>query len=135
MVERISLFQNGYAHTTKNLKHDEEGNSFLTVEAIRWITNIGEKQYPEPLQLTENYSPERYPTFDHLPVINVDAVKDIPADYSGLMGVPLSFLEKWNPEQFDLIDHINFYTVLDALGLNDSLKERKLIAQTVNRSA
>ena len=118
----------------KNLKHDEQGNSFLTVEAIRWITNIGEKQYPEPLQLTESYSPERYPTFDYLPVINVDAVKDIPADYSGLMGVPLSFLEKWNPEQFDLIDCMTFYTVLDALGLNNVLKTQKVRSITVNRS-
>ena len=104
------------------------------VEAIRWITNIGEKQYPEPLQLTESYSPERYPNFDYFPVINVDTIKDIPADYTGLMGVPLSFLDKWNPEQFELLDNMNFYTVLDALGLNDVLRKQKVRSTTVNRS-
>lgn len=38
------------------------------------------------------------------PVINVDKVKDIPADYSGAMGVPITFLNKFNPAQFELLD-------------------------------
>lgn len=37
-----------------------------------------------------------------LPVINVDKTKDIPADYPGLMGVPITFLDKYNPSQFEL---------------------------------
>ena len=36
------------------------------------------------------------------PVINIDKVKDIPADYPGLMGVPITFLDKYNPAQFEL---------------------------------
>jgi hypothetical protein len=30
-------------------------------------------------------------------------VKDIPADYDGVMGVPITFLEKHNPDQFDIV--------------------------------
>lgn len=37
------------------------------------------------------------------PVINVDKTKDIPADYPGLMGVPITFLDKYNPAQFDIL--------------------------------
>lgn len=37
------------------------------------------------------------------PVINIDRVKDIPADYPGLMGVPITFLGKYNPAQFDVL--------------------------------
>lgn len=37
------------------------------------------------------------------PVINVDKVTDIPADYPGPMGVPITFLDKWNPLQFELL--------------------------------
>ena len=33
----------------------------------------------------------------------VDKTKDIPCDYSGLMGVPITFLDKYNPDQFEII--------------------------------
>jgi len=28
---------------------------------------------------------------------------EIPADYSGVMGVPVTFLEKYNPDQFEIL--------------------------------
>ena len=37
------------------------------------------------------------------PVINVDKTKDIPADYPGMMGVPITFMDKYNPSQFDIL--------------------------------
>ena len=37
------------------------------------------------------------------PVINVDKVKDIPADYPGAMGVPITFLDKFSREQFEIL--------------------------------
>lgn len=38
------------------------------------------------------------------PVINVDRVKDIPADYPGAMGVPITFLDKHDSKQFEILD-------------------------------
>jgi len=42
----------------------------------------------------------RYDNFDAIEIPFVDA---IPADYDGVMGVPISFLDKHNPEQYELI--------------------------------
>ena len=82
---------------------DKEGNKFIKVAGIRWFTNIPSIQDIPFLPLTRSYSPSEYPTYVNYPAINVDKTCDIPADYTGEMGVPLTFLDKWNPEQFDLI--------------------------------
>lgn len=41
------------------------------------------------------------------PVINVDKVKDIPADYPGAMGAPITFLDKFSREQFEILDCVH----------------------------
>ena len=41
--------------------------------------------------------------YDNYDAINVDKTKDILADYSGAIGVPITFLDKYNPEQFEII--------------------------------
>ena len=38
--------------------------------------------------------------------IDVSKTKEIPADYKGVMGVPVTFLDKYNPEQFEIIGHV-----------------------------
>jgi hypothetical protein len=49
--------------------------------------------------LYETYTPEKYPTYDNYDAIEVSTTKEIPADYDGVMGVPISFLDKYSPEQ------------------------------------
>ena len=44
-----------------------------------------------------------YPKYDNCNGINVDRVANIPAEYYGLMGVPITFLHKFNPNQFEII--------------------------------
>jgi hypothetical protein len=44
-----------------------------------------------------------YPKYDNYDAIEVSKVKDIPADYDGVMGVPITFLDKYNPEQFEIL--------------------------------
>ncbi|MCB9227681.1 MAG: modification methylase, partial [Chitinophagales bacterium] len=51
----------------------------------------------------KSYSPEEYPTYDNYDAINVNKTKDIPADYKGVMGVPITFLDKYNPDQFEIL--------------------------------
>lgn len=55
------------------------------------------------MELTKKYNPEEYPKYDNYDAIEVSKTKNIPMDYTGLMGVPLSFLDKYNPEQFEII--------------------------------
>ena len=69
-----------------------------------WFTNLENYQSKPKLKLTKLYDPSIYPFFDNINAINVNKVKDIPADYSGAMGVPLAFMQDYDPEQFRLLD-------------------------------
>lgn len=76
--------------------------SLRTIHGIEWYTNLHD-WWPEPLVLTEEYSPERYPKYDNAEAIEVSKTRDIPKDYYGVMGVPISFIDKWTPEQFEVL--------------------------------
>ena len=87
----------------KILKYDENGNKQLPLPNVVWLQNIADIRHNPPLELTQKYSPDKYPKFDNYNAINVDKVKDIPSDYYGLMGVPISYLYKHNDEQFEIV--------------------------------
>ena len=102
-----------------------DGHKYGKCPAISVFTNLDIKKRHEKLILWKEYTPDEYPCFDELPdVINVNKVDQIPADYDGLMGVPITFLDKYNPEQFEIIDALNRYTILDYWGINDDVKSR-----------
>ena len=63
----------------------------------------------EDLLLHKKYTPEEYPTYDHYDAIDVNAVKNIPEDYDGIMGVPTTFLAKWNPAQFEVLGSSRYH--------------------------
>lgn len=81
---------------------DENGIKYIRVKGVRWFTNMDYKERHEDLILFKKYSPEEYPKYDNYDAINVDKTSDIPADYNGVMGVPITFLDKYNPEQFEI---------------------------------
>ena len=70
---------------------------------ICWYTTLPISKHNEELVLFRKYNPEEYPKYDNYDAINVDKTCDIPADYDGVMGVPISFLNKYNPNQFQII--------------------------------
>ena len=80
----------------------EEGERFIWVKGVRWFTSMRD-DYPPKLVLSRKYVEGEYKKFDNFDAINIDKTKDIPVDYTGLMGVPITFIDKWNPEQFELI--------------------------------
>ncbi len=82
---------------------DEKGQRFIHVKGVRWFTNLDYRQRHEDLVLYETYSPEKYPKYDNYDAINVDRTNAIPADYDGVMGVPITFLDKYSPEQFEIV--------------------------------
>lgn len=71
----------------------------------RWWTTETNTPPHQPLILSERYSPDKYRRYDNFDAINVDKTKDIPIDYTGIMGVPISFMDKYDPERFELIGH------------------------------
>jgi len=68
-----------------------------------WFTNLDHPNRHKELKLYKAYNSDDYPKYDNRDAINVDKVKNIPADYAGVMGVPISFLDKHNPEQFEIV--------------------------------
>ena len=79
----------------------------------RWYTNLDIHKRNEKLILWQRYydddgnplpdAEERYPHYDNYDAINVDKVADIPADYKGVMGVPITFIDKLNLKQFRIV--------------------------------
>jgi hypothetical protein len=75
----------------------------IRVSGVHWFTNLDINKRHEDLILYKKYVPEEYPKYENLDAINVNKTKDIPYDYSGMMGVPITFMDKYNPDQFEII--------------------------------
>jgi hypothetical protein len=93
---------------------DEAGRRLQTIGNSAWFTNIPHgKRYRrlDLMSMKDNlkFSSHKqirengYPTYDNYDAIEVPKVEAIPADYEGVMGVPITFLGKYNPEQFEIV--------------------------------
>lgn len=82
---------------------DESGRRFIRVKGVRWFTNLETSQRHKSLSLTRSYTPDDYPHYENYNAINVGRTQDIPADYDGIMGVPITFLDKYSPDQFEIV--------------------------------
>ena len=92
-----------YEADIKNDNYKEEGGKKMRrVQGIEWYTNIEHKKRNTPLDLYKRYSNE-YPKYDNYDAIEVSKVAEIPADYNGVMGVPITFLDSYCPEQFEIV--------------------------------
>ncbi|MFR9585132.1 MAG: adenine-specific methyltransferase EcoRI family protein [Rikenellaceae bacterium] len=103
-------FAGGAAHFINKHYEDyatagDHKDGMIRVSGVVWFTNLEIKKRHEDLILYKNYkgNEEEYPTYDNYDAINVNKTKDIPADYTGVIGVPITFLDKYNPEQFEII--------------------------------
>lgn len=70
---------------------------------ICWFTNLPNSAHGNFIELHKKYNPVDYPVYDGTNIINVNRIKDIPEDYTGVMGVPGSFVLAYNPEQFKIL--------------------------------
>lgn len=68
-----------------------------------WYTNMDFAKRHEKMILWQTYTPDIFPHYDEFDAINVDKISNIPADYDGVMGVPITFLDTHNPDQFDIV--------------------------------
>ncbi len=80
-------------------------NQTLKFRNCHWFTNLDIKKRHEFMNLFQSYTqhPENYPRYDNYDAIEVSRTQDIPADYDGVMGVPITFMDKYNPEQFEIL--------------------------------
>ena len=86
---------------------DADGRKFIRVKGVRWFTNLDYSMRHEELVLYRKYNPDEYPKYDSYDAIEVGKTADIPADYEGVMGVPITFMDKYNPEQFEIVGVFN----------------------------
>ena len=93
---------------------NEEGLRIVSTNNCLWLTNIEHGRRHQPLQLMTmednlKYSKHKqirehgYPKYDNYDAIDISFTDSIPADYKGVMGVPITFLDKYNPEQFRIV--------------------------------
>jgi len=82
---------------------DVQGRRFIRVKGVRWWTNLDYKERHEGIDLYKHYTEEEFPQYDNYSAINVNKTADIPADFYGLMGVPITFLDKYSPDQFEIV--------------------------------
>lgn len=90
----------GYHRLREFIQKDGEVKE---IHVARWFTNFSISKKQEHLNLTEIYTPEKYPKYDNYDAININKTSEIPKDYFGVMGVPVSFLDKYSPDQFEII--------------------------------
>lgn len=103
----VGFFQSPYEDKAKAKDHKE---GMIRVSGVNWFTNLDLKKRHEKMILIKKYDPELYPRYDNYDAIEVSRTADIPADYDGVMGVPITFLDKYNPDQFEIIG-LDRYTV------------------------
>lgn len=101
-------FKGGAAHFINKHYEDyavagDHKEGMIRVSGVVWFTNLDISKRHEDLILYKKYNSEEYLTYDNYDAINVNTTKDIPMDYSGVMGVPITFLDKYNPEQFEIL--------------------------------
>ena len=95
---------------------DSEGNKYIRVKGVRWFTNIDHGRRHEPLSLMSmadniKFSKHKeirnkgYVKYDNYDAIDVPFTDAIPADYDGLMGVPITFMDFYSPDQFDILGY------------------------------
>ncbi|MCB0541728.1 MAG: modification methylase, partial [Bacteroidetes bacterium] len=94
-----------YEIKTKSRIKIEDGKKYFSMGSIFWFTNLDHSKRHEEIILYKQYNGNEsdYPKYDNYDAIEVSTYKNIPADYDGVMGVPITFLDKYNPEQFEIV--------------------------------
>ena len=93
----------------------ETGRKIARVSTSCWYTNLdhGRRHLPLDLMTMEDNlrfsknlrGKAAYDRYDNFDAIEVGTYKEIPSDYSGMMGVPVTFLDKYNPDQFEILGY------------------------------
>ena len=93
---------------------------YMTRSPSIWLTNMELAKRHEPISFMTYEQCERYHPkvrgvgfrkYDNYDAIEVPATDAIPADYDGVMGVPITFLDKYCPEQFEILGNAGAYGV------------------------
>jgi len=131
-----------YPITAAGYRIDDNGDKYIRVKGVRWYTNLEHGRRHQPLQLMTmadniKFSKHKeikgigYQKYDNYDAIEVPFTDAIPADYAGVMGVPISFLDKYCPEQFEILGLDDHREIWRGRGpeLNGKCVYRRIIIQ------
>ena len=112
-------FKGGFGHFISNYTDyavaGDHVEGMIRVSGVIWLTNLEHGRRHQPLELMSMKDVFRYNThkeikgrtcfdrYDNYDAIDIPRTDAIPADYDGVMGVPITFLDKYCPEQFEII--------------------------------
>ncbi len=84
---------------------DEYGNKIARVSTSCWFTNLEVDKHNDDIILYKKYegNENEYPHYENYDAIEVSRVANIPADFKGVMGVPITYVDKHNPNQFQIL--------------------------------
>lgn len=114
---------------------DENGTNWRSLGNACWFTNLDIQKRHEDLILYKRFSSKEYPKYDNFDAIEVSRYKDIPNDYSGVMGVPVTILDRYNPDQFEVVGHVGsvgadgVYSFANAIYLNGKKLFKRLLVR------
>lgn len=103
------------------------GSKIAKLGNIAWYTNLDIAKQHEDIILYKQYTPTDYPKYDNYDAINVNKLKEIPDNYTGVMGVPITFLNAHNPEQFELLGLTNTGEENPGIRYKDTAHGRALV--------
>lgn len=70
---------------------------------IAWYQSLNKNIERPEIEFTKYYNPIDYPKYDNYDAIEVSFCRDIPIDYTGVMGVPITFIRVTNYYQFEIV--------------------------------
>jgi hypothetical protein len=89
-------------YNTVRFFHTPDGSLYEAARTF-WYTNLDISKRYEKLILYKTFNAEEYPMYENYDGIEVGKTKEVPLDYTGVMGVPITFLDKYNPQQFEIV--------------------------------
>ena len=86
-----------------NRYREENGTKYISLGDICWFTNVDVSKRCKEIIINVPYIHEAYPHYDNYDGIDVRRLEWVPADYWGVMGVPITYMYNHNPEQFEIV--------------------------------
>ena len=91
------------------MRENKEGSGYVIKDGevlgrtmACWFTNLDIIKRHK-LMILHPQDLSQFPKYTNYDAIDIPAVKLIPDNYYGLMGVPDTFIQQYNPEQFEII--------------------------------
>lgn len=81
-------------------------DEYIKLNFVGWYQSLKNNIERPKIELSKYYNPVDYPKYDNYDAIEVSLCRNIPMDYTGLMGVPITFIKYINYQQFEIVGKI-----------------------------